>query len=63
MLDTFFNYIINNYIEDDTPKGDLARDMKKFSEYLVRNDIPLYAFETTLQECWNEYTDTTSETS
>lgn len=63
MINTFFDYIITNYIEDNTPKGDLARDMKKFSEYLVRNDIPLYALETTLQECWNEYTDMTTHTS
>ena len=30
MIDKFFNYIIANYIEDNTTKVDLARDMKKF---------------------------------
>ncbi|MCM1357607.1 MAG: hypothetical protein NC205_03365 [Prevotella sp.] len=58
MINIFFDYIIKNYIEDNTPKGDLARDMKKVAEYFSRNNVSFYAFESIFQECWDEYTNT-----
>lgn len=54
-MKTFFDYVITNYIEEQSPKGDLARDMKKAVDYFAENNVPLYAIESVLEECWNEY--------
>lgn len=55
MLYSFFDYIISNYIEENTYKGDLAKDMKKVLEYFSKRKVRFWDFESTLEECWEEF--------
>lgn len=35
----FYNYMVKNYLEEDSPKGDLARDMKSDKEDFPENTV------------------------
>lgn len=39
---TFYNFMIRNYLTDDSPKGDLARDMKRDKVAFPKNDSKKY---------------------
>ena len=58
MLYSFFDYIISNYLGEDTNKGDLAKDMKKALEYFSKRHVLFWDFESTLEECWEEFQNT-----
>lgn len=36
MVHEFLNYVINEYLGEDSPKGDLAKDMQKVKNYLLQ---------------------------
>lgn len=55
MLYSFFDYIISNYLDEDTNKGDLAKDMKKVLGYFSKRHVLFWDFESTLEECWEEF--------
>lgn len=59
MVRAFLDYVVSRYLGEDTPKGDLAKDMKKFKDYLskyARYNLNIFSdFEDALTECWNEF--------
>ena len=59
MIQAFLDYVISRYLGEDTQKGDLANDMKKVKDYLLkyaRYNLNIFSdFEDTLMECWNEF--------
>ncbi len=61
MVRAFLDYVVSRYIGEDTPKGDLAKDMKKFKDYLSKYacyNLNIFSdFEDALTECWNEFKD------
>lgn len=65
MVHEFLNYVINEYLGEDSPKGDLAKDMQKVKNYLWKcagYNINIFSdFEDTLTECWNEFKDSEND--
>ena len=64
---SFYRFMISNFLEDDSPAGDLARDMKADSDFprfstgyerirdhLERSAACSECFDT-FDECWNRY--------
>lgn len=59
MVRAFLDYVVSRYLGEDSQKGDLANDMKKFKDYLskyARYNLNIFSdFEDALTECWNEF--------
>ena len=66
-ITSFYKFMVKNFLKDDSPSGDLARDMKwdhdfpRFSvsyerirDYLERCAACPDCFDT-FEECWNRY--------
>ena len=66
-LMSFYKFMMENYIKNDSPSGDLARDMKndrdfpkasisyeRIKDYLERNVACIDCIDA-FEECWNEY--------